>query len=73
MDKCVLCSDHIEPYEWDINNVFNGINPLTFRKANMHYDCFRDALDITEETPSKNKQRRFANRLDEYLTAKINE
>lgn len=71
-DKCALCGFVIEPYEWDIKNAFNEINPLTFRKANMHYDCFRDAMDIAEETPSKNKQRRFANRLDEYLTIKIN-
>lgn len=72
-DKCVLCSDYIEPYEWELKKAFNEINPLTFRKANMHYDCFIDALDIAEETPSKNKQRKFGNRLDEYLTIKINE
>jgi len=48
---------------------FNGINPITFRKANMHFDCYEDALEIAKETESKKPN--YENRYDEYITTKL--
>lgn len=67
--KCSICHTSIKIYEFDLQTAFNGLNPLTFRLANMHSDCYNDALDIAEETESKNPI--YKNRLDEFLTTKI--
>ncbi len=58
---------NIKIYEFDMLKAFEGINPLIFRKANMHFDCFEDACDIAKETESKN-YKLYQNRYDEYLT-----
>jgi len=67
--KCAVCHTGIKIYEFDLQTAFNGINPITFRNANMHFDCYRDALDQIEEIPSKNKN--YANRYDEFVTTKL--
>ncbi len=67
--KCVICSLTIHPSDYDIGNAFNAINPVTFRKADMHSDCFQDAIETAQETPSKKAG--FQNRYDEYLTTKV--
>ena len=64
-NKCVLCGIGIKIYEYDLQQAFVGINPETFRKARMHSDCYRVALDTAEETESKDPQK-YQNRLDEY-------
>lgn len=67
--KCSICGLPIKIYEFDLQTAFNAVSPISFRKANMHSDCYRDACDIAEETESKNKN--YKNRYDEYLTTKI--
>ncbi len=67
--KCAICHIPIKIYEFDLQMAFVGINPITFRNANMHFDCYRDALDIAEETESKDPK--YKNRLDEYITTKV--
>lgn len=42
-----------------------GINPKTFRKAWMHWDCFLDEYQQLEYEDSKNEIDYF-NRQDEY-------
>lgn len=66
--KCAICSLGIKIYEFDLNKAFHGINPITFRKSNMHFDCYEDAIEIAKETESKNKN--YKNRYDEYITTK---
>lgn len=67
--KCSICSTYIKIYEFDLQMAFNGINPITFRKANMHFDCYEDALEIAKETESKKPN--YENRYDEYITTKL--
>lgn len=66
--KCAICGLNIKIYEFDMLLAFKDINPLTFRKANMHTDCYQDAINTAEETESKKSQ--YKNRLDEYITTK---
>jgi hypothetical protein len=63
--KCSICHTNIKIYEFDLYTAFNDYNPLTFRKSNMHSDCYNDALDQIEEEPSNKVG--FQNRLDEFL------
>mgnify|MGYP003418184295 CR=1 FL=1 len=67
--KYAVCHLPIKIYEFDLLTAFKDINPITFRVANMHFDCFEDACDIAKETESKKS--RFQNRYDEYLTTKL--
>ncbi len=67
--KCVVCKLGIKIYEFDVGSAFNAINPITFRTANMHSDCYKDALETAQETESKNPD--YQNRYDEYITTKI--
>lgn len=67
--KCAICHTTILIYEFDLLKSFNGINPLTFRKANMHFDCYEDALEIAKETESKKPN--YENRYDEFITTKL--
>lgn len=67
--KCAICHTGIKIYEFDLGTAFNEVSPISFRKSNMHHDCYLDALDIAKETESKNKN--YKNRLDEYLTTKL--
>lgn len=68
--KCAICHLGIKIYEFDMLISFEGINPLTFRKANMHSDCYEDACDIAKETESSNPKL-YQNRYDEYITTKL--
>lgn len=64
--KCTICGLSIKIYEFDLQTAFKGKNPITFRIANMHFDCFEDALEIAKETESKKQN--YQNRYDEYVT-----
>lgn len=68
--KCAICHTGIKIYEFDMEQVFEGINPLTFRKANMHFDCCKDALEQIKFIPSK-KPLFYGSRLDEYYSTKL--
>ncbi len=67
--KCVICKLNIHPSDFDIGYAFETVNPISFRVANMHSDCFEDALDIAAEMPAKNID--YENRQDEYITTKL--
>ena len=67
--KCAICKLGIKKYELDLMTAFNGVNPITFRKANMHFDCYEDALEIAKETESKKNN--YQNRYDEYVSTKL--
>ena len=64
--KCAICGLPISIHEFDLGNAFEAINPITFRMAKMHYDCFEDALETAKETESKHPE--YQNRYDEYIT-----
>ncbi len=67
--KCSVCGLGIKIHEFDLGTAFNAINPITLRKANMHSDCYEDAIDISKETESKKPN--YKNRYDEYITTKV--
>ena len=67
--KCTICKFGIKIYEFDLNTAFYGINPITLRKGNMHFDCYEDALEISKQIESKKSG--YQNRYDEYVTTKL--
>jgi hypothetical protein len=62
--RCALCKDGLDT-EHPLS--VYGINPETFRKAWMHFDCYHVACETALETPSTNPI--YENRFDE-LTSK---
>lgn len=61
MGKCAICKDHLSEESPDF---IYGLNPLTFRDAEMHFQCCVDAYDeLTNQLP---KDARFKNRQEEY-------
>ena len=67
--RCSICKENIKIYEFDLMKAFEGINPTTFRKAVMHFDCYKDALEAIKEIESKKSH--YQNRYDEYVTTKL--
>lgn len=59
--KCALCKDKLDTEHPD--SVY-CLNPETFRKAWMHYNCFLNTYDCLKSQKAKNIQ--FLNRQDEY-------
>ncbi len=59
--KCRICG-----YTMDSENpfVFRDRNPLTFRIAWMHADCFNNACEQMMEIPASNDA--FENRYEEF-------
>ncbi len=64
--KCAICSLNIKIFEFDLGTAFKDRNPITFKMAIMHYDCYQDAIEIAKQTPSKKPG--YSNRYDEYNT-----
>jgi len=60
---CCLCNDRIDPEHPD--SVYR-LNPLTFRRAWMEWNCFLQAFNELKEQAPKDPVR-FLNRQDEYL------
>ncbi len=64
---CSVCKLPI--HDFDFGDSFEAINPITFKKANFHSECFELTVELAKQMPAK--QEGYQNRLDEYLTTKI--
>jgi len=70
METCVLCKDKLTPLEFDSGVAINAVNPLTFRKANMHNYCLEWAIEKCNDLEPTNSKE-FKNRADEYHTKHV--
>lgn len=61
--NCAICKDKLEVDH--PNNIYD-VNPITYRKAWMHFDCYCMALDDLKDEKSQHTD--FDSRYDEYIS-----